>query len=106
MPAAVADLFLNDETTPEIYTEIAIEQVDGNRDFFKTAVPGAFTGVTDKPLMSQFTAANDAVIAALDEYKKWLQTDLLPRSKGNFAFGADTYKKKLSVDEMIEDQIE
>ena len=102
MPGALAEARKNLDNPPRIYTEIAIEQIDGNRDFFKTAVPGAFTEVKDKDLMTQFTAANNAVIAALDDYKKWLQQDLLPRSKGEFAFGADTYAKKLWDDEMID----
>ncbi len=33
--------------------------------------------------------------AALDDYKKWLQNDLLPRSDGNFRLGAEKYRKKL-----------
>ena len=56
----------------------------------------------DTALLAEFTAANDAVIAALGDYKKWLQDDLLPRSTGAFAIGADTYRKKLAADEMID----
>src|SRR5689334_13101012 len=81
MPAALAEARKNLDNPPRIYTEIAIEQIDGNIDFFKTAVTGAFKDVKDQDLMAQFTAANNAVIAALGEYKKWLQQDLLPRSK-------------------------
>src|SRR6185503_6830707 len=33
--------------------------------------------------------------AALDDYKKWLQNDLLPRSDGNFRLGAEKFRKKL-----------
>ena len=58
--------------------------------------------VTDKALLAEFKQANDAVIAALAEYKKWLQDDLLKRSNGDFAIGAETYRKKLAADEMIE----
>src|SRR5205823_13332149 len=32
---------------------------------------------------------------ALEDYKKWLQTDLLPRSDGDFRLGADKFRKKL-----------
>ena len=42
------------------------------------------------------------MIAALGDYKKWLQDDLLKRSNGEFAFGEDTYRKKLAADEMID----
>ena len=85
MPAALAEARTNLQNPPRVYTEIAIEQVDGNREFFETAVASAFPTVTDKALLAEFTQANGAVIAALVEYKKWLEHDLLPRSNGSFA---------------------
>ncbi len=101
MPATLAEARKNLENPPRIYTEIAIEQIDGNRDFFKTAVASAFPTVTDKALLAEFKQVNDAVIAALDDYKKWLKDDLIKRSDGEFAIGEDTYRKKLAADEMI-----
>ena len=102
MPAALQEARKNIESPPRIYTQIAIDQLDGNRSFFETAVPGAFKDVTDKALLDEFKKANDAVIAALVDYKKWLQTELLKKSTGDFAFGEDTYRKKLAADEMID----
>jgi uncharacterized protein (DUF885 family) len=102
MPAALAEARKNLLNPPRIYTEIAIDQIDGNIDLFKTAVPEAFTSVTDAALMKDFKATNDAVIAALGEYKTWLQKDLLPRSKGEYAYGADLYHRRLVADEMID----
>jgi uncharacterized protein (DUF885 family) len=102
MPAALAHARTNLQNPPKIYTEIAIEQMDGNRGFFETAVASAFPSVTDKALLAEFKQANDAVIAAMADYKKWLQDDLLKRSNGTFAIGEDAYRKKLAADEMIE----
>jgi uncharacterized protein (DUF885 family) len=87
MPAALAEARKNLDNPPRVRTQIAIEQLDGNRDFFRTAVAEAFPTVTDKALLADFKQANDGVIAALADYKKWLQSDLLPRSNGNFAIG-------------------
>ena len=101
MPATLAEARKNLDNPPRIYTEIAIEQLDGNRDFFRTAVASAFPTVTDKALLAEFKQANDAVIAALDDYKKWLQSDLLKRSNGDFAIGEETLRKKLAADEML-----
>ena len=50
MPAALAEARKNLENPPRIYTEIAIEQIDGNISFFKKDVPAAFTDVTDTAL--------------------------------------------------------
>jgi uncharacterized protein (DUF885 family) len=102
MPGALAQARVNLQNPPRIYTQIAIEQLDGNRSFFETAVTGAFKDVKDAALLAEFKAANDSVVSALAEYKKWLQSDLLKRSNGDFAFGEDTYRKKLAADEMIE----
>ena len=38
----------------------------------------------------------------MNEYKKWLQDDLLKRSNGQFAIGEETFRKKLAADEMID----
>jgi uncharacterized protein (DUF885 family) len=102
MPGALLEARKNIEAPPKIYTQIAIEQIDGNRTFFETAVPGGFKDVKDQVLLDEFKKTNDAVIAALVDYKKWLQDDLLKRSTGEFAFGQDTYRRKLAADEMID----
>jgi uncharacterized protein (DUF885 family) len=106
MPAALADARQNLDNPPQIATQIAIEQLDGNRDFFRTAVPAAFTSVKDQALLADFKRANDGVITALGEYKKWLQDDLLERSTGDFAIGERVYRDKLSADEMLDAPID
>jgi uncharacterized protein (DUF885 family) len=101
MPNALAEARRNLDSPPRIYTEIAIEQLDGNRDFFANDVPAAFAEVQDAALLAEFRTANDAVVEALESYKRWLESDLLNRSNGSFAWGADTYGKVLAADEMI-----
>ena len=46
--------------------------------------------------------SNAAVIAALKEYGAWMKTDLLPRSNGDYRLGAETFRKKLAYDEMVD----
>lgn len=102
MPAALAEARKNLANPPEVYTRIAIEQIDGNIAFFRNDVPGAFTGVGDTALLRTFRRANDSVMAALASYKTWLQRELLPQSHGSFAWGAETYARALATNEMIE----
>ena len=102
MPAALTEARKNLDNPPKVYTDIAIEQIDGNIAFFRSDVPAAFRDVTDAALLAEFRKSNAAVIAALQDYKKFLQRDLLPRSKGNYAYGADTYAKALAANEMID----
>jgi uncharacterized protein (DUF885 family) len=102
MPAALAEARKNLANPPRIYTEIAIEQIDGNIGFFKADLPAAFKEVTDPSLRAEFASTNTAVVAALEDYKTFLEKELLPRSNGTFAWGADTYGKALAANEMIE----
>jgi uncharacterized protein (DUF885 family) len=101
MPQALQEARRNLVNPPQVYTDVAISQIDGNKDFFATTVTEAFAGVSDPALKAEFQATNTAVIQALDAYKTFLQKDLLPRSKGSFALGEKTYRAKLAADEMI-----
>ena len=102
MPAVLSHARRNLDAPPRVYTELAIEQLDGNREFFEVAVPQAFADVKRRSLQAELRRANAAVIDALADYKAWLQADLLPRSRGEFAYGADTYRRRLWVDEMVD----
>jgi uncharacterized protein (DUF885 family) len=87
---------------PQVYTEIALEQLPGIIGFFEKDVPGAFAEVTDKTLRAEFAKSNGEVIAALKAYQTWLKNDLLPRSKGDFRIGAENFSKKLLYEDMVD----
>lgn len=102
MPQVFAEARKNLKNPPKIYTEIAIEQIDGSISFFEHDVPLAFADATDAAAKAEFAKTNAAVVEALKSYGAWLKSDLLPRSSGEFRFGADTYRKKLQYDEMVD----
>jgi uncharacterized protein (DUF885 family) len=102
MPAALQEARRNIAAPPRIYTDIAIEQIDGESRFFKTDVPAAFGGVTDKALLDAFHKSNEAVIAALAAYKSYLQKELLPKATGSFAYGTEIYRQAVADNEMID----
>ncbi|HET6545362.1 MAG TPA: DUF885 domain-containing protein [Rhodanobacteraceae bacterium] len=101
MPAVLDAARRNLENPPKIYTEIALEQLPGLVHFFQNDVPSAFADVEDAGLRKQFADRNGAVIKALQDYKAWLETDLLPRSHGDFRIGTEAFRKKLEYDEMV-----
>jgi uncharacterized protein (DUF885 family) len=101
MPALLAAARLNLQNPPHVFTEIAIEQLPDIITFFKHDVPEAFAAAKDPALKSEFAQTNAAVISALQDYLHWLETDLLPRSNGDFRIGADAFSKKLEYDEMV-----
>jgi uncharacterized protein (DUF885 family) len=102
MPSVLQEARANIDQAVPIYTQIAIEQIDGNISFFQNDVPAAFKDVRDDSLLAEFKQTNDAVIAALQDYKIFLQKELLPKAKTPFAFGADLYSKALSAQEGVD----
>jgi len=102
MPALIAAAHANLKDPPRIFTEIAIEQLPGIVSFFQRDVPDAFTDAKDPTVKADFAQSNAAVIAALNDYLAWLKSDVLPRSNGDFRIGADTFRKKLLYDEMVD----
>ena len=102
MPQVFVEARKNLENPPRIFTEIAIEQIDGLVSFFENDVPLAFKDADDKNVQANFAKSNAAVIQALQEYGAWMRSDLLPRSNGDYRLGAETFRKKLQYDEMVD----
>ena len=102
MPGLLNNARINLKNPPRIFTEIAIEQLPDIVSFFEHDVPLAFADAKDPALKTEFAETNAAVITALNSYLDWLKTDLLAKSKGDFRIGAETFKKKLEYDEMVD----
>jgi uncharacterized protein (DUF885 family) len=102
IPQALLEARKNLKNPPKIYTEIALEQIDGIVSFFQTDAPSAFTEATDADTKAAFAKSNAAVIEALKSYGAWMKLELLPRSNGDYKLGAETFAKKLSYDEMVD----
>ena len=106
MPQVLLEARKNLKNPPRVYTEIALEQIDGLVSFFHTDVPSAFLSgadaATDADAKAAFAKSNAAVIDALKSYGEWMKSDLLARSNGDYKLGADTFAKKLRYDEMVD----
>ena len=99
-PRFFADARSNLKDVPRIYSEIALEQLPGTIGFFEKDVPSAFAAA-DPKVKADFAESNAAAIKILREYEAWLKSDLLPRSKGDFRIGGETFSKKLLYDDMV-----
>jgi uncharacterized protein (DUF885 family) len=95
----------NLDNPPRIYTETAIAQVRGSLDYFSRVVPQmierAARGRLSADRRAQVVSANESTVAALSAFADWLERDLLPRSNGNFAIGAEQFRRKLLYEEMV-----
>lgn len=102
IPQVLQEARKNLKNPPHVYTEIALEQIDGLIGFFEHDVPSAFASVTDPDTKAAFAKSNAEVIEALKSYGAWMKSDLLPRSNGDYRLGTDTFRKKLAYDEMVD----
>jgi uncharacterized protein (DUF885 family) len=106
IPQVFAEARKNLKNPPRIFTEIALEQIDDLVSFFQNDVPAAFLSgtdpATDAAAKAAFAKSNAVVIQSLKDYAAWMKSDLLPRSNGDYRLGADTFRKKLLYDEMVD----
>jgi uncharacterized protein (DUF885 family) len=102
MPQVLVDARKNLKNPPKIYTEIALEQIDGLVSFFQHDVPEAFSSADDAQAKAEFAKTNAAVVTALQGYGAWMKSDLLPRSNGEYKWGADAFAKALNDEEMVD----
>jgi len=93
IPRVIGQAKANLQHPPRVHTETAIEQTEGAINLVRQQV----TLLLDQaPQMKKDLAPlQEQTAAALEDYKKWLQNDLLPRSDGNFRLGSEKYRKKL-----------
>jgi uncharacterized protein (DUF885 family) len=93
IPAVILQAKANLQHPPRVHTETAIEQTQGAISLVRD---GLAPLIDQAPQMkNELAPLQEKTAAALADYKKWLQNDLLPRSDGNFRLGAEKYRKKL-----------
>ncbi len=93
IPRVIAQAKANLQHPPRVHTETAIEQTQGAISLVRE---GLAPLLDQSPRMKKdLTPLQEKTAAAMEDYKKWLQNDLLPRSDGDFRLGALKYRKKL-----------
>src|SRR5215510_1573760 len=93
IPRVIAQAKANLQHPPRIHTETAIEQTQGAINLVRKDLASLLDQAPQ--LKKELAPLQDKTAVALEDYKKWLQNDLLSRSDGNFRLGAEKYRKKL-----------
>jgi len=93
IPGVIAQAKANLQHPPRIHTETAIEQTQGAINLVRTELAPLLDHAPQ--MKKELAPLQNKTAAALEDYKKWLQNDLLPRSDGDFRLGAEKYRKKL-----------
>jgi uncharacterized protein (DUF885 family) len=93
IPHVIQQAKENLQHPPRVHTETAIEQAQGAISLVRE---GLLPLLDQAPQMKKELAPlQEKTATALEDYKKWLQENLLKRSDGNFRIGADKFRKKL-----------
>ena len=93
IPGVIVQAKANLQHPPRIHTETAIEQTQGAINLVRTELAPLLDQAPQ--IKKDLAPLQDKIAAALEDYKKWLQKDLLPRSDGDFRLGGQKYRKKL-----------
>ncbi len=93
IPRVIEQAKANLHNPPRIHTETAIEQTQGAINLLHEGLAPLLDRVPQ--MKKELAPLQEKTAAALEDYKKWLQTDLLPRSDGDFRLGAEKFRKKL-----------
>jgi hypothetical protein len=96
LPGLIKKAKENLQTPPQIYTETAIQQFPGVIDFYRIEVPKLIEPAAAE-MKSKFQAEWAKIIPALEDYQSYLQTQLLPKSTGNFRLGEQAHSRLLSL---------
>lgn len=93
IPNVIKQAEANLQHPPKIHTETAIEQVQGAINLVRNGLDPLLSQAPQ--LRKDIAPIQDKTAQALEDYKKWLQQDLLTRADGDFRIGADKFRKKL-----------
>jgi len=91
----------NLEDPPRVWTEVGIDRAASARSFLEAQRPFLVAALPNE--VARIDAALKTANAAYDDYKKFLQKVVLPRSKGDFAAGRDLFDFLLRRDYFLDE---
>jgi uncharacterized protein (DUF885 family) len=83
------------KTPPKILTEIAIKRNRGAINFYEKEI---YELARETPGSEPLATPCKAAVAALKEYQRWLESELLPRSTGEWRLGPEKFARKLELE--------
>jgi uncharacterized protein (DUF885 family) len=93
IPRVIAQAKANLQHPPRVHTETAIEQAQGAINLVREGLAPLLDRAPQ--MKKELALLQEKTAGALEDYKKWLEKDLLPRSDGDFRLGVDKFRKKL-----------
>jgi uncharacterized protein (DUF885 family) len=106
MPGFLEDAKENLKNPSKVLTEFIAQQNAGNIEFFREALPRLSRHAPE--LRSELDEVNGKVLAALEDYQRFLENDLMSRATGDWRLGSELWTRKLRYtlqSDMTPDQI-
>lgn len=95
IPRVLAAARANLGNPPRVVVETAIRQNRGAIAYYEH---GIFQLAGETPSLSELGPAAKPVVAALKEYQKFLEEELLPRATGDWRIGKEKFARKLELE--------
>jgi uncharacterized protein (DUF885 family) len=89
------------EEVPGVWAEVAVEQARQARPFIMTFLPSLAEG-SDDGLKADIKDASSNAAEAVGEFLAFLEQDVLPNAKGDFAVGKDLFEELLRENHMVD----
>ncbi|CUU01943.1 Uncharacterized conserved protein, DUF885 familyt [Candidatus Thermokryptus mobilis] len=96
IPRFIEQAKLNLKDAPQIHIETAIKQNKGNINILQNdLIKFAESLNISNDLKSELKRASEKAISSLEDFGRWLEDELKPRSKRDFRLGKELYYKKM-----------
>jgi uncharacterized protein (DUF885 family) len=93
-PKVLKQARLNFDNPAEIHTRKALEILAGIADYLDKGVPNAaVTQGVEKKALARVQKESHAAAAAVRDFRAWMESQLLPRSKGNPVISEKVYRQ-------------
>jgi uncharacterized protein (DUF885 family) len=93
IPNVIKQAEANLQHPPKVHTETAIEQLQGAINLVRNGLDPLLNQAPQ--IKKDLAPIQEKTAKALEDYKNWMQTNLLKRSDGDFRIGAEKFRKKL-----------
>ncbi|WP_158277445.1 DUF885 domain-containing protein [Opitutus sp. ER46] len=95
IPRVLEQMRANLKHPPRIHTETAIRQTAGAIELVRTGLDPLLERAP--ALRAELAPAQAKAIAALEQHRKWLEQDVLPKADGDFRLGEARFRRKLRL---------
>jgi uncharacterized protein (DUF885 family) len=85
-----------------VTARLAASDADSSVEFISQSVPAAFPHVHDAALRAELARSTARAVAALRDYRDWLERGFVHHPRGTYAIGAANYRAMLRYEEHID----